>query len=375
MIAPSWQNYPANAADGSSAQVTLHGDWTLAALGDDYRRVQKNLRNATAGVAVWDLTGIHRLDGAGALLLLAVWGERRPAGLRLDAEAERVLQRIENAPPAPAKRNGGMLEMLSGLGQKLINARKIGVGMVELTGRLLLDSLYLMAHPREVPLREFTAAVYKAAVLTLPITGLLGFLVGMVMSYLLALQLRNFGADTLIVDVLGYGIAREFGPVMMAILVAGRSGASMTAQLGLMRVTEEIDALATMGVSRTQRLVLPKVAALAICGPLLALWSGMSALAGGIMVAYLQLDIDVTYFINTLPTVVPFGTIWIGLMKGGVFCTLIGIVACYLGLDTRPNTESLAARTTLSVVLSITAVIIADSAIAIMTGDIGVPYK
>lgn len=375
MIAPSWQLHPANVAIGDGGVVSLHGDWTLAALGDDYDRLQKKLRNAAAGVAVWDLTGIHRLDGAGALLLLGVWGAGRPDGLRLDAEAERVLRRIENAPPAPVSRSGGMLEILSGLGQNLINARKIGVGMVELTGRLLLDSISLLARPREMPWREFTAAVYKAAVLTLPITGLLSFLVGMVMSYLLALQLRTFGADTLIVNVLGYGILREFGPVMMAILVAGRSGASMTAQLGLMRVTEEIDALATMGVSRTQRLVLPKVLALAICGPLLALWSSFSALAGGVMVAYLQLDIDVTYFINTLPSVVPFGTVWIGLMKGAVFCTLIGIVACYLGLDTRPNTESLAARTTLSVVLSITAVIIADSAIAIMTGDIGVPYK
>lgn len=373
MIAPTWQCHPASAEQG--ARVVLYGDWTLAALGDDYRRLQKRLANATSGFASWDLSSIHRLDGAGALLLLTVWQGRRPGELRLDAEAERVLRRIENAPPAPAKPAGGALKMLLGLGQRLINGRKIAFGMVELTGRLLLDSVHLLLHPRELPLREFTAAVYKSAVLTLPITGLLGFLVGMVMSYLLALQLRNFGADTLIVNVLGYGILREFGPVMMAILVAGRSGAAMTAQLGLMQVTEEIDALATMGVSRTQRLVLPKVAALAVCGPLLALWSSLSALAGGMMVAQLQLDIDLVYFINTLPAVVPFGTVWIGLMKGAVFCTLIGIVACYLGLDTRPNTESLAARTTLSVVLSITAVIVADSAIAIMTGDIGVPYR
>jgi len=161
----------------------------------------------------------------------------------------------------------------------------------------------------------------------------------------------------------------------MAILVAGRSGASMTAQLGLMRVTEEIDALSTMGVSQTQRLVLPKVAALAICGPLLALWTSAASLAGGIMAAHLQLDIDVVFFVSTLPSVVPIGTVLIGMMKGAVFCILIGIVACYLGLDTRPNTESLAARTTLSVVMSITAVILADSTIAVMSRDIGVPFK
>ena len=286
-----------------------------------------------------------------------------------------MLGRIEHAPPPPGQRAGGMVDAISELGRRWINARRIAVGMVELTGRILLDTVYLLAHPRFLPGREFTAAVYKAAVQSLPITGLLGFLVGMVMSYLLAVQLRNFGADVLIVNVLGYGILREFGPVMMAILVAGRSGASMTAQLGLMRVTEEIDALATMGVSQTQRLVLPKVAALTLCGPLLALWTSVAAIAGGMMIAWLQLDIDIRYFLTTLPLVVPFATVLICLAKGAVFCSLIGIVACYLGLDTRPNTESLAARTTLSVVLSITAVIVADSAIAIMTGDIGVPYR
>ena len=374
MISPSWQIHTSSSASGAR-QVSLHGDWTVAALGEEYPHLQKKLRDATLGLEEWDLRGIHRLDGAGASLLLEVWGNRRPVTLQIDVEAERVLRRIESAPPAPEKRSGGLLSLLSGLGQRLINARKIGVGLVELSGRLMLDAAHLSFHPREFPLREFTAAVYKSAVLALPITGLLGFLVGMVMSYLMALQLRTFGADTLIINVLGYGILREFGPVMMAVLVAGRSGASMTAQLGLMRVTEELDALSTMGVSGTQRLVLPKVLALTLCGPLLALWTSAAALAGGILAAHLQLDIDPVFFVNTLPSVVPFGTVWIGLMKGAVFCFLIGLIACYLGLDTRPNTESLAARTTLSVVMSITAVIVADSVLAILTRHIGVPFR
>lgn len=373
MLVPRWKTEALAVPEGG-VRLVLQGDWTLAAMGDDYHDLQKKLANATFADAVWDLTEIHRLDGAGALLLLGAWGQQRPRRLLLDAETDRALQRIELAPRAPVGRAGGAIEVLSGVGQRWINARKICLGMVELTGRLLLDSFHFLINPRELPAREFTAAVYKAAVLALPITGLLGFLVGMVMSYLMALQLRNFGADALIVNVLGYGILREFGPVMMAILVAGRSGASMTAQLGLMRVTEEIDALATMGVSRTQRLVLPKVAALTVCGPLLALWTSTAALAGGMVAAQWQLDIDLLYFIHTLPTVVPFGTVWIGLMKGAVFCFLIGVVACYLGLDTRPNTESLAARTTLSVVVSITSVILADSAIALMTRNIGVPF-
>lgn len=368
MQTPAWRRDP------DAANLVLVGDWTLAGMGGDYRRLQKNLRVAAAGVEGWDLTQLHRLDGAGALLLLDLWGGRRPDRLAVDAETDRVLRRIENAPPAPKRRATSLLTVVLDLGQRLINARRIVFGMVELAGRVMLDSVHLLTHPRELPMREFSAAVYKAAVLALPITGLLGFLVGMVMSYLMALQLKNFGADALIVNVLGYGILREFGPVMMAILVAGRSGASMTAQLGLMRVTEELDALSTMGVSRTQRLVWPKVAALTLCGPLLALWTSAASLAGGMLAAHWQLDIDLRYFLDMLPSVVPFGTVLIGLMKGAVFCALIAIVACFLGLNTRPNTESLAARTTLSVVLSITSVIVADSVIAVMTREIGVPF-
>jgi phospholipid/cholesterol/gamma-HCH transport system permease protein len=175
------------------------------------------------------------------------------------------------------------------------------------------------------------------------------------------------------VNVLGLGIVRELGPVLVAVLVAGRSGSAMTAQLGVMRVTEEIDALATMGISRALRLVFPKVAALCVAMPLLVLWTSAMALAGGMVSAQIQLDIAYGYFFFDLPKVLPVANLWIGLAKGVVFGFFVALVACHFGLRVRPNTESLSANTTSSVVTAIAVVIIIDAIFAIATRGMGLP--
>ena len=195
----------------------------------------------------------------------------------------------------------------------------------------------------------------------------------MVLSYLSALQLRTFGADAFIVNILGMGIIRELGPVLVSVLVAGRSGSAMTAQLGVMRVTEEIDALAAMGVSRGLRLVLPKVVALVLAMPLLVLWTSALALLGGWVSAWVELDIGLHFFLQALPGAVPVANLYIGLAKGAVFGFLIALVACHFGLRVRPDTESLSANTTASVVSAITVVILADALFAIATRSIGLP--
>ena len=161
--------------------------------------------------------------------------------------------------------------------------------------------------------------------------------------------------------------------LLVAVLVAGRSGSAMTAQLGVMRVTEEIDALATMGISRHVRLVLPKVVALFLAMPLLTLWCSAVAIVGGMVSAWLQLGIGFEYFLQALPRAVPFPNLVIGLSKGAAFGALIALVACHFGLRVKPNTESLAAHTTASVVTAITLVILTDAVFAIATRSIGVP--
>jgi len=193
-----------------------------------------------------------------------------------------------------------------------------------------------------------------------------------VLSYLSAKQLKQFGADVYIVDLLGVAIIRELGPVLAAILVAGRSGSAMTASLGVMRVTEELDALTVMGIPQGFRLLMPKVVALAVALPLLILWTDAVSLLGGMVAAKLQLDLSISYFFNALPGAVKVANLYIGVGKGMVFGALIALVSCHFGLRILPNTESLGQGTTSSVVASITVVILADAVFAIAFSNVGI---
>ena len=259
------------------------------------------------------------------------------------------------------------------VGALLLKAMTNLKGMVVLFGQLLLDTAYLCRHPMDIPWKEFTANVYKAGAQALAVTALVGFLIGVTISYLSALQLKSFGADLFIVNILGISIVRELGPVLVAVLVAGRSGSAMTAQIGVMRVTEEIDALSTMGVSRSIRVVLPKIFGLTVAMPLLVLWTSAVALLGGMLAALLQLDLSLVYFLENLPRALPVANLLIGLSKGVMFGFVIAIVACHFGLQVKPNTDSLSANTTSAVVTAITTVILVDAIFAIFTRQIGVP--
>ncbi|GAB2181664.1 ABC transporter permease [Denitratisoma sp. agr-D3] len=356
--------------------VRLSGPWTLVGLRNGGPRLEQALLAlATAPPAAWDGSDIDTLDSAGALRLWHAWGRRRPARLILRPEHERILARVAAVPhePLPPPPRTGGLDRIAALGRPLLALRGLLADGVALLGQLGLDLLHVLRHPADMPWREVSAHLYKSGVRAMPVTALVGFLIGVVLSYLSALQLRQFGADVFIINILGMGIVRELGPVLTAVLVAGRSGSAMTAQLGVMRVTEEIDALAALGVSRSLRLVFPKVIALALATPLLVLWTSALAIAGGMLSAWAQLDMSQSFFLQILPRVVPLQNLWIAQVKGLVFGIAVALVACYFGLRVRPNTESLSANTTASVVTAITLVILLDAVIAIATRGIGVP--
>ncbi|WP_374243740.1 MlaE family lipid ABC transporter permease subunit [Zoogloea sp.] len=365
---------PALRTDGAAA--ALSGDWTLRLLSPTLPALRRQL-DEVPDSAAWDLSGVTRLDSFGALLLWRRWGRRRPARLVLPAPLEGIFERIAalgdtRIPGEPPYR---FLDATAHLGRLLIDLARHLLGFVALVGQLCLDLFYLMRRGGPWPWLEISANFYKVGVKAMPVTALVGFLIGVVMSYLSALQLRAFGADVFIVNILGLGIIRELGPVLVSVLVAGRSGSAMTAQLGVMRVTEEVDALTTMGISRYVRLVLPKVVALALAMPLLTLWGSAVAIFGGMVSAKLQLGMGYEFFLNTLPRAVPMANLVIGLGKGVVFGLLIALVACHFGLRVKPNTESLSANTTASVVTSITVVILVDAVFAIATRSIGLPFR
>jgi phospholipid/cholesterol/gamma-HCH transport system permease protein len=359
---------------GDGLDVCLSGDWTLAHLPQPVAEIEAQLRDFSAHKARWNIEGVERLDSVGALLLWRAWGRQWPASLTLLPAHRHILERVsglvahDDSRGLPARFSGVIF-----LGRIGLRAFKDFLGIVALIGQMVLDVAYLCSHPRDIPWREFSANLYKSGAQALPVTALVGCLIGVVLSFLSSLQLKTFGADIYIVNLLGVSIIRELGPMLVAVLVAGRSGSAITAQIGVMRVTEEIDALATMGVSRTLRIVLPKVAALAVAMPLLVVWCSAAGIAGGMVSANLQMDLAYGFFIDTLPKVVPVANLWIGMGKGFVFGILIALIACHFGLQVKPNTESLSSMTTTSVVTAITVVIIIDAIFAVLTRNIGMP--
>ncbi len=355
-----------------AGKICLAGSWTLAALLPHLDELKGRL-DAAPCESAWDLRAVERLDSAAAALLWRAWGRVYPAELLASEEQRRIIDRIAAAAAAELPAAPPRPSPVVAAGRLLLTALDQVYGIVALFGQLILDALHLARHRDELPWKEFSANLYKAGAQALPVSALVGFLIGVTISYLSALQLKTFGADLFIVNILGISIVRELGPVLVAVLVAGRSGSAMTAQIGVMRVTEEIDALATMGISRSVRIIVPKVAALTLAMPLLVLWTSAVALVGGMLAALVQLDLSPAYFFDNLPRAVPVANLVIGLAKGAVFGFAIALIACHFGLNVRPNTESLSSNTTTAVVSAITTVIILDAAFAIFTRNLGLP--
>jgi phospholipid/cholesterol/gamma-HCH transport system permease protein len=355
------------------ARLMLIGNFTLAALGKRLQALSIELNSEAADPELhWDLNGVSQMDDAAAVLLWRAWGNQRPRHLLLRPEHERFFDRLEEipTPPAPAPRD--FLWPVSVLGNAVFLLWEHLTGLVILSGQLLLDAIYLASHPARIPWREISANVYRTGAQALGITALVGFLIGIVLSYLSSKQLQMFGADIFIINILGVSIVRELGPVLAAILVAGRSGSSMTAQLGVMRVTEELDALTVMGIPHSLRLVLPKVLALGIAMPLVVLWTSAVALLGGMAAAEIQLGLGHRFFLSKLPDVVAIANLWLGLGKGVVCGMAIALISCHFGLRIKSNTESLGEGTTNSVVTSITVVIIIDAIFAVVFSNVGI---
>jgi len=359
------------AADGTST-VELSGAWDIRALEARAKVLRGRLREVAAAGVRWDLSRVQRLDHIGALLIWQAWGKRRPVDL-LMAPALEVFFNNLAAPrggEVPPRRDP--LALVKVLGRRMLLAIEHTIGIVQLFGQVLIDSATLLRHPSRGPWREISASLYRVGGQAMGITAMVGFLIGIVLSYLSSEQLKAVGANVFIVNILGIGIIRELGPVITAVLVAGRSGSSITAQLGVMRVTEELDALSVMGIPHTVRLILPKIIALAIALPLLILWTSGIALIGGSIAASMELGISVHSFLTSLPLAVPTVNLWLGVGKGVIFGILIALTACHFGLRVQPNTESLGVGTTNSVVTSITVVIIADAIFAVIFADIGI---
>jgi phospholipid/cholesterol/gamma-HCH transport system permease protein len=355
--------------DGA-AWAVASGRWTALALSS--RTTWNALSGALQRVPArdglgWDLRGIDPLDHIGAQLLWNHWGQTWPARLEIDATHKAVLdQCAQFTCSLPAEVPPTMAERLKTFAHTGSRTAIVVRDFVRLIGQFALDIGTLIRAPHRGPWRDLSGQLYQFGTTALPITALVGLLIGVVLAYLTSQQLRQYGAETFIVNILGLALVRELGPVLAAVLVAGRSGSAITAQIGVMRVTEELDAMRVMGIPHGFRLVMPRVLALAIAMPLISLWTSMAALFGGMIVADLSLGISPAFFLQTLPRAVAMTNLWLALAKSAVFGIMIALVGCHFGMRVQPNTESLGRCTTSSVVTSITVVILIDALFAVL---------
>jgi len=360
---------------GAGQSVIAEGVWQVHGLSQ--RGVLKGITRQLAGLkdkgaCEWDLSGIESLDHIGAQMFWNTWNKQRPKRLKLDPRQEDLFRRIEEASHIKLPRHRtSPFHWVIVLGAGILNFFEHLRSFIGLIGIVIQDLGRFLRRPQTGPWREISANIYHSGFQALGITAMVGFLIGIVLSYLSSQQLRMFGGDAYLVNILGMAVIRELGPLLAAILVAGRSGSSITAQLGVMRVTEELDAMLVMGISHGYRLIMPKVVALAISMPLLVVWTDAMALLGGMVSAKIEMGMSFRYFLQKLPDAVPFVNYTIGLLKGATFGVLIALISCHFGLRIKPNTESLGRGTTTSVVTAITVVILADAVYAIIFSGTG----
>ncbi|MBS0467802.1 MAG: ABC transporter permease [Proteobacteria bacterium] len=365
---------PSVTQDGQvEPRALLQGDWVAAAFAERsaWRLLSGQLKACASGHA-WSLQGVGKLDHVGAQILWNHWGQAWPAQVELSAAQREMLERVAQfSVPAAAPAPWRLSDQVDHLGELVLHGLDHGRRLVLLIGQLVLDLLRLARNPLRAPWRDISGHLYQMGARALPITALVGFLIGVVLAYLMSLQLRQFGAEAFIVNILGISLIRELGPMLGAILVAGRSGSAITAQIGVMRVTEELDAMRVMGIPHGFRLVMPRAIALGLAMPLIALWTTLAALAGGMLAADLTMGVSSAYFVQMLPAAVRVSNLWLAMGKSVVFGVFIALIGCHWGLRVKPNTQSLGEGTTASVVSAITMVIIVDAVFAVAFRSVG----
>lgn len=357
-------------ASANSVQVYCKGAWTVQGIAALERQLAQTDWPAASDMA-FDVTAISTLDTAGAWLLHRTVHalQQRGKNIRLDGlrpELNALLQLIASRsahtePALPAK-----VGLLENIGRQAWLKLEILFGMLAFVGESATVLLRSLMQPRRIRWRAILHNLQTAGFEAMPITGLLTFLMGVVIAYQGADQLQRFGANIYIVDLVGLSMVRELAPMLAAIIIAGRSGSAYAAQIGTMKVTEEIDALRTIGIGSQELLVLPKMLALIIALPLLTVFADMAGIFGGMVMARSKLDVNFDVFINRLGDAVSLSSFLVGVAKAPVFAAIIALVGCFQGFQVGGSADSVGRQTTVSVVQSIFLVILADALFSIV---------
>jgi phospholipid/cholesterol/gamma-HCH transport system permease protein len=350
--------------------VRLLGRWDIRAIREKPRELLGQLRAAGNQEAAWDLTQIEDIDAAGATLIWRAWNHTRPLSLSLRTQDAWAFDNLE-ALSSPETGGSASERARVNVWQGPLEVLGASADVIRVLGAAVLDSAQMLLSFGDIPAREISATIFRSGAQAVAVSGLVGFLIGIVLSYLSGQELRDIGAESYVINLTGFAVLRELGPLLAAILNAGRSGSAMTAQIGVMRVTGELEAMSVLGISHVRRLVVPKMIGQFVALPLVVVWTDCTAIIGGMIGAQLQLGIPFSEFLHELVRIVPFSNVWFGVCKGALFGVLVALISCYFGFRVRPDTESLAAGTTRAVVTALTVVLLVDAVLAIAFSDVG----
>ena len=352
--------------------VEVGGTWTVFSVRGIRKKAEKALQ--AAGTAsrdrrTVDATGVERVDTAGALEILELAGGGPDAEVETRNEAQAALFKIvrENMCAAQADRRVNWLaQWLEEIGRGSIDFYKQVLNLCAFFGEILVVVVEAMLQPKRFRPSAVVRQMYEVWIRALVIVAVLCFLIGVVIAYQGVQQLRQFGAETFTVEAVGIGMFRELGPLLTAIIVAGRSGSAFTAQIGTMQVNQEVDAMRTIGLNPIEWLVLPRITALLISMPLLAFWGDMAGLLGGAVACTIYLDFTFVQFFDRLRDTVGVWHFYTGMIKAPVFGVVIAVIGCFEGLQVRGSAESVGQLTTKAVVESIFCVIVLDAIFSVI---------
>ena len=355
---------------GQGATLALTGPWLVSTIG----AVEQSLNGSDDAAKRLDLARVTEIDTAGAWLISGA-AERRGAEITGASErAQRLIEAVAGLgfdAEVSAPRPDLFTRVPQRMGEMVSNARQGAYGIVGFLGALILAVASILRHPRRFPGKAFVRQLELVGVAALPIIGLMSFLIGIVIAQQGAVQLAQFGAETLTVNLVGRITLRELGVLMTAIMVAGRSGSAFAAQIGTMKLTEELDAMRTIGISPMEALVIPRIMASVFMMIVLGFYAMVTAIIGGAFVGDVMLGIPFLSFLARIQEVVPIHDLWVGLIKAPVFGLIVALAGCYHGMQVKGNSEEVGLRTTLAVVSAIFAVIVIDAFFAVFFTKVG----